>query len=122
MSHHQNTQPPRQTNLMEYTYAKALIGVDNATIEKGNSILMRGRVVCEEDVRYQMWIRHLISIGLVDVESYGLNANALSYAYSPELPDFGLRGEVVSVMSPAAKSNSENTNIVLAQPQTEQQP
>lgn len=120
MSHNHNSTPPpqRQNNLIEYAYAKALIGVDNQPIPEGNAILMRGRIVCEEDIRYQMWIQHLFAIG-VDVREYGLNANALSYAYTPSMPDNGVRGEILQVMSPAAKSNSENTNIVLAQPTEE---
>ena len=112
-------QPQRQTQLIEYAYAKFLIGCENQKINNdGNAFLMRGLIISEEDVRYQSWIQHLIGLG-VDVADYGVTANALSYAYTPVIPDYGTRGQVMQVLSPASKSNSENTNIVLTQPQTE---
>lgn len=117
MSHkHSNPQqqPTRDPNI-QYAYAQALIGTRNETIPDGNAILQRGRVISKEDVQYQQWIQHLKSIG-VDVTEYGINAIALSLAYTPVLPDNGVRGEIIQVMAPASKSNSENTNIVLTQP------
>lgn len=110
MSIKQQQQPTRQTHIFEYTALKGLIGIDNGEIKAGNQMLMRGRIISSDDVRFHSFIRHLQTIG-VDVQDYGITANALSYAYSPEIPDYGLRGELVSVITPQGRSNTGNTTI-----------
>jgi hypothetical protein len=116
-----NIQPVYQEK-NETPIHKALFGIHNQPVknnqgkEVSNSIYMRGRVVCEEDLRFYLQIDHLASLG-VDVSEYGLLSVLLSDAYSTEIPKHGLRGEILELSRPNVKP-TDTQNIVIGNPQT----
>jgi hypothetical protein len=118
----QNTTQPKQTNLIEYTYAKKMLSLmDNQDIPSGNSALDQIIIRTANDFRFFGSLDHMIKLGATKMERIMLTQMVMRRSASKEILQRGLLGEISTVLAPASKTNTGNTNVVLTQPQTEEE-
>ncbi len=115
MSVNQQPKSPIEKVSMQ-AFSKALVGIENAEVNPGTAIYTRGRIIGGESNRHISLIEHLFTLG-VDVRKYGVIETLKTYAYSPEIPPNGLRGELIEIIR--GKAETDRPNIVLTQPTQE---
>jgi hypothetical protein len=77
------------------------IGESNFTVKSGNHIIMRSRIVCEDQIRFMGLLDHLESLGVNSdaINKHRASVCLASIALSPELPPFGARGEAKDIIT-----------------------
>lgn len=79
---------------------KTLIGNQTEEVKPGNSIIANGRVISGDSDRLLTLLQLLESEG-VSTGKYQIYVANNSRGYSPKIPDYGQRGEIVDLYSNA---------------------
>jgi len=103
---------------------ETIVGERNADLQGGNWIVTKARVISGNYNRLFILGEHLNSLG-VDVEKDLIMIAASSIGFSKELPDFGMRGEAIQIITqqnlPKKETVTSTTAGIIrrAQPTTE---
>jgi hypothetical protein len=76
----------------------AIVGNENAKIEKGNWHVTKSRVISGNMNRLMVYAAHLEGLG-IDVSADVINIQAATIGFSKEIPDYGERGEAIQILT-----------------------
>ena len=89
--------------------SEVIVGVNNEDIQQGSSITQKSRIFDGDSARFANLLDYLESIGCNkrDLDGIRTTVFGVSLGYCKEIPDYGMRGEILEFVRPRQQKQKD---------------